>query len=42
MELGHGLLGASKKGEDASMWLNQAAVFNRFRSLALPFDYVLF
>ena len=42
LELGHGLPSASKKGVDASLWLNQVAVFNRFRSLAFPFGCVLF
>ena len=37
LELGHNLPGTSKKGTDASMWLSQAAIFNRFRSLAFPF-----
>ena len=42
LELGHSLPSTSKRGTDASMWLSQAAVFNRFRSLAFPFGYVLF
>ena len=36
------LLGTSKKGTNASMWLSQAVVFNRLRSLAFLFGYVLF
>ena len=42
LELRHSLPSTGKKGMDVSMWLSQAAVFNRFRSLALPFGYVLF
>ena len=42
LELGHNLPSGSKKGTDASMWLSQAAVFSRLRSLAFPFGYVLF
>ena len=44
LELGYSLPNASKKGTDASMsmWLSQAVVFSRFRSLAFPFGYVLF
>ena len=42
MELGHELLGTSKKGMDVSMWLSQAATVSRFRSLVFPFGYVLF
>ena len=36
LELAYSLLGACKKGTDASMWLSQAAMFSRFRSLASP------
>ena len=34
MELGHGLLGITKKGEDVD--ISQVAMFNRFRGLASP------
>ena len=36
MELGDGLLGVSKRDADVSMWLIQAVVVSRFRSLAFP------
>ena len=40
MELGHGLLGITKKGEDVD--ISQVAMFSIFRGLAsLPFGYVL-
>ena len=37
MELGHDLLGVSKKGKDTSTWSSQAIVVSRFRSLAFSF-----
>ena len=37
MELGHGSPGASKRDTDTSMWLSQATVVSRFRSLASLF-----
>ena len=39
LEMGHSLPSTSKKGADTSMSLSQAAVFNKFRSLAFPFWY---
>ena len=37
MELGHGLLGASKKGLGCKhAYISQAAMFSRFRGLAPP------
>ena len=39
LELGHSLPSTSKKDTDASMWLSQVAVFNKFRSLAFPLWY---
>ena len=36
MELGYGFPSTSKMDADASMWLSQAAIVSRFRSLASP------
>ena len=43
LELGHSLLGVSKKGcRHEHVDIRQVALFSRFRSLAFPFGYVLF
>ena len=41
-ELGHDLLGASKKGMDSSMRLGRVAAISRFKVQFSPFGYVLF
>ena len=38
----HGFPSVRKKGANASMQISQVVVFNRFRSLAFPFGYLLF
>ena len=36
MELGHDFQGSCKRDTDSCMWLSQAAMFSRFKSLGFP------